>query len=112
MWLPYFVVLFLPVALCSERLVCETSVKVPDPNGTLEIELWPATAPIGVRRIREMVDSGFFTDLPFFDVFAHQVMFGLQPDAAKQQYWDQMGDIQDDPFPRVHAEESAGLLCL
>ena len=37
-------------------------------GGVLEIELFPTSAPIGVQRVVDLVEGGFFTDLPFYDV--------------------------------------------
>lgn len=89
------------VARCSVRLSCETTVSVQ--GGALEIELWPKTAPRGVERLVELVEGGFFTDLPFYSVLdtpgvAH-VMFGIQPSASKQRAFDDKGAIPDDPRP-------------
>ena len=98
----------------AETLVCKTSVNVRVPervNGTLEIELWPHTAPVGVGRVRDLVAADFFTELPFFQALPHQIMFGLQPDAEKQRHWDRAGDIADDAVPHVSPPAGEGLLC-
>ena len=54
----------LTVAVARDKVVCETTVKAG--GGVLTIELWDHVAPIGARRFAEMVEDGFFTDLPFF----------------------------------------------
>jgi cyclophilin family peptidyl-prolyl cis-trans isomerase len=96
-------------AQSSVKILCETTVKVGD--GVLEIELWSATAPIGVRRVIDLVNDEFFTDLPFFHAHAHMVLFGLQPDAEKQKRWDRKGDILDDRWPATHGEPAEGVMC-
>ena len=47
------------------RIVCETTVTLAG-DGRLEIELWEDVAPIGAQRLVDLVEDGFFTDLPFF----------------------------------------------
>ena len=59
-----------------KRLVCETTVQSGD--GILEIELWPAVAPHGVQRAVELVEDGFFNDLPFFRAIqGFLIQFGI-----------------------------------
>ena len=55
----------LTLAVARDKVVCETTVKS-GTDGVLTIELWDHVAPIGARRLTEMVEDGFFTDLPFF----------------------------------------------
>ena len=91
------------------RLACDTSVAVGD--GMMEIDLWPATAPIGVDRVASMAVGGYFTNLPFFHVLPQMVLFGLQPDAALQATWDGKGDILDDGIPARTPPPDDGILC-
>ena len=90
------------------RLSCETTVPVS--GGVMEIELWPDTSPMGVKRVMNLVNSNYFTDLPFFHALPQMVLFGIQPDAEKQRHWDRMGDIDDDPYPQNTAPNDDGLL--
>ena len=95
-------------AHASVRLKCNSTVAVGD--GILEIDLWPGTAAHGVRRIIDMADDAFFSDLPFFQVLPNMVTFGLQPNSTQQLYWNSKGDIPDDPMPRS-TPVAEGLLC-
>lgn len=64
---PSLAVLAVVLGVCAaakDRIVCDTTVGVGD--GTLIIELWEDIAPNGVQRFSEMVEDGFFTDMPFF----------------------------------------------
>jgi cyclophilin family peptidyl-prolyl cis-trans isomerase len=102
--------LFLLVAFAkaSVRLKCNTTVDVDD--GIIEVDLWPGTAAHGVRRIIDMAEDEFFSDLPFYNVLHNMVTFGLQPNAAKQLEWNSKGDIPDDPMPPSNPF-AEGLLC-
>ena len=95
-------------AQASMRLKCNTTVNVND--GILEIDLWPGTAAHGVRRIADMANDHFFSDLPFFQVLDNMVTFGLQPNSTMQLDWNSKGDIPDDPMPRANPD-AEGLLC-
>ena len=65
-----------------KRLVCETTVQSGD--GILEIELWPTVAPHGVQRAVELVEDGFFNDLPFFRAIqGFLIQFGISVRARK-----------------------------
>jgi len=82
----------------SKRLVCETTVRNGD--GVLEIELWPTVAPNGVQRVVELVEDGFFNDLPFFRAIqGFLIQFGISPSAEMQRRWNKRGNIVDDPHP-------------
>lgn len=82
-------------------LECETTVQVGD--GMITIELWPWAAPHGVKRVVDMAEDGFFTDLPFFRAIkGFLIQFGISSNSAKQTHWNQMGNIDDDfPNPAV-----------
>ena len=83
-----------------DRLVCDTTVAVGD--GKITIELWDHVAPIGAKRLAEMAEDGFFTDLPFFRAIPNfLIQFGISPDAATQQRWNAKGNIADDPHSSI-----------
>lgn len=80
------------------RVVCETTVAVGD--GELHIDLWQDVAPNGVKRLIELVDDGFFTNLPFFRAIPNfLIQFGISTDVEKQAKWERAGNIKDDPHP-------------
>ena len=102
--------LFVVPIRASIRLECDTTVEVS--GGKLEIELWPGTAPKGVKRILDLAESGFFVNLPFYQAMeSWRVMFGIQPNADKQRMWDQQGDIADDAPPAASIPTTEGLVC-
>ena len=100
--------LLVAFAKASVRLKCNTTVDVND--GIIEVDLWPGTATHGVRRIIDMAEDEFFSDLPFIQVLPNMVTFGLQPNAEKQLLWNSKGDIPDDPWPQSNLF-AEGLLC-
>ena len=78
------------------KVVCTTTVKQGD--GSLTIELWPSSAPVGVQRFVDLVNDGFFTDLPMFRAIPNfLIQFGIQPNSAIQSKWEGAGNIKDDP---------------
>jgi hypothetical protein len=83
-------------AIPPRQIVCDTTVQVGD--GRIIIELWEQTAPIGVKRFVELVNDGFFEDLPFFRAIPNfLVQFGISTDHDKQLAWNRKGNIPDDP---------------
>ena len=83
-------------AAIQQHVECDTTVAIGD--GKLYIDLWPGTAPIGVARFVELIEGGFFTDLPFFRAIPRfLIQFGINPDTEKQNRWNAKGNIQDDP---------------
>ena len=105
----------------GDSIVCDTTVAVGD--GKITIELWDDVAPKGAARLVELVEDGFFTNLPFFRAIPNfLIQFGISPDAALQNRWAAKGNIEDDPHSqvpftvrtRLHAQqhfETAGRLC-
>ena len=90
------VLLTLAGTASATRVVCETTVAVGD--GKIIIELWPQSAPIGVKRFQELVQGGFMNGLPMFRAIPNfLIQFGIQPDAALQRKWEAAGNIEDDP---------------
>ena len=97
------------LARCAVRVACETTVKAN--GGVLEIELFPTSAPIGVQRVVDLVEGGFFTDLPFYDVReGDMVLFGISPSAAMQKTFDAKGNIMDDDPPCSTVTMGEGIL--
>jgi len=95
---------FACVAQARQVLNCETTVAVGD--GRLVIELWEDIAPIGAKRVKELAESGFFTDLPFFRAIkGFLIQFGISPDAGRQAMWDSAGNIDDDPPSHIPFED-------
>jgi peptidyl-prolyl cis-trans isomerase A (cyclophilin A) len=87
-------------AHASLSVQCDTTVAVSD--GRITIELWERTAPNGVKRFVDLVESGFFTDLPFFRAIPNfLIQFGISPDAEKQKHWNQQGNIADDAHSSI-----------
>ena len=87
-------------AATTRSLVCDTTVKAGD--GQLTIELWDQTAPVGVQRLLDMVNDGFFDDLPFFRAIPNfLIQFGISPDADVQNKWNRNGNIPDDPASTI-----------
>lgn len=81
-------------------LCIDTTVQVGD--GTIVMDLWDRTAPIGAQRFVELVEDGFFTDLPFFRAIPRfLIQFGIQPDHALHSKWMTKGTIKDDPSPNI-----------
>lgn len=69
-------------------------------DGRIVIDVWEKTAPIGAQRLLEMVNDGFFTDLPFFRAIPRfLVQFGISPTVEMQNKWQAKGNIADDPHP-------------
>ena len=97
-------------------MVCETTVSVlPDgrdvENPTIVIELQPAWSPTGVKRVEEMVRSGFFTDLPFFRAIPNfLIQFGIAADEKRHREWAAKGNIADDPPPHEGVKFEDGIV--
>ena len=84
----------------ATKIYCETTVETG--GGGLEIELWEETAPIGVQRTLELVEDGFFTELPFFRAVPRfLVQFGIPPSEDMQAKWNAKGNIKDDPASSI-----------
>lgn len=90
-----FVLSFLVLANAAfippEYVQCQTT------KGPFRIRVYPEWAPKGVERFLAMVDSGFFTNLPFFRVVPGFVaQFGASPNLNATQAWKAEGKITDD----------------
>ena len=99
------------VAQSKERILldCDTTVQIAD--GKIVIELWPWAAPIGVQRVLDMAEVGFFDDLPFFRAISgFLAQFGISPDPQKQAVFNQMGNIKDDAKPDPAVPFTAGVM--
>lgn len=62
------------------------------------IEVRPDWAPLGADRFLKLVESGYFSQVPFFRVVqGFLTQFGITPDKALRKYWREQGSIKDDP---------------
>jgi peptidyl-prolyl cis-trans isomerase A (cyclophilin A) len=62
------------------------------------IEVRHDWAPLGADRFLKLVQSGYFTGVPFFRVVpGFLTQFGITPDRKLRKFWREQGPIQDDP---------------
>ena len=65
--------------------------------GNFVVEVTPEWAPLGADRLRELVDSAFFTDARFFRVVpGFVVQFGMHADPSVNARW-MNNNLQDEP---------------
>lgn len=80
---------------CRTLVKCHTTAAEGRP---FIIEVKRDWAPLGADRFLKLVESGYFTDVPFFRVVpGFLTQFGITPDKALRKYWREQGPIQDDP---------------
>ena len=74
------------------RVLCDTTA------GPWTVEVHPSWSPNGAKRYLELVEDGFFTNLPLFRaVPGFLVQFGISMDKDKNKKWEET--IADDPYP-------------
>lgn len=77
-----------------ELVACETTA------GSLHLQLRPEWAPAGVTHFLELVNDGFFSDVPFFDVNPEiSCEFGISGDRSINERWRETID-KDLPPPK------------
>lgn len=85
-----------PSFLTNRTLVkCHTTAANGQP---FVIEIKPEWAPLGSDRFIKLVESGYFTGVPFFRyVKGFLTQFGITPDEKLRKHWREQGTIPDDP---------------
>ncbi|WP_455382750.1 peptidylprolyl isomerase [Salinispira pacifica] len=77
-------------------------------KGPVKLDVHPQWAPLGAARFRELVDSGFYSDVAFFRVLDGFVaQFGIPGDPAVAREW-RSRTMKDDP---VKASNRRGTVC-
>ena len=62
------------------------------------LEIKKEWAPLGAERFLQLVETGFFSQVPFFRVVkGFLVQFGIPPPSAVRKHWREAGPIKDDP---------------
>lgn len=75
-------------------------VKLETTKGDIEIEVHPSWAPLGAKRLRELVDMGFYNDIAFFRVVpGFMVQFGMNGNPELHNKWSE-NTILDEPVKR------------
>lgn len=73
------------------------TVKLETTKGEVLVELYPDWAPLGVARVKELVELGFYNDIAFFRVVpGFVVQFGMSGDPALGAKWSE-NNINDEP---------------
>lgn len=84
------------------HILCDTT------KGPIEIVVQPSWSPIGANRFLELVDDGFYTDLPFFRCIENFVcQFGSTPPRPSSKRY---SNIADDPKIPEYREFKVGYL--
>lgn len=82
-----------PTSVSGEKI----TVKLETTKGEVVIELYPDWAPLGVARVKELVELGFYNDIAFFRVVpGFVVQFGMSGDPALGAKWSE-NNINDEP---------------
>jgi len=73
------------------------TVKLETTKGEVLVELYPDWAPLGVARVKELVELGFYNDIAFFRVVpGFVVQFGMSGDPSLGAKWSE-NNINDEP---------------
>ena len=92
------------LAACGEpRVVDEGSrVRCATTKGDILIEMTPHRGPMGAQRFMDLIDAGFFTDIPLFRVVkGFLVQYGIPGRMEAKEQWQHWVSthIEDDPHP-------------
>ncbi len=75
----------------------KVTMKLETTKGDVVIELYPNWAPLGVARVKQLVDIGYYNDVAFFRVVPNFVVqFGMSGDPALGAKWSE-NNINDEP---------------
>lgn len=75
----------------------KVTVKLETTKGDVVFELYPEWAPLGVARVKQLVELGYYNDVAFFRVVRNFVVqFGMSGDPALGAKWSE-NNINDEP---------------
>jgi peptidyl-prolyl cis-trans isomerase A (cyclophilin A) len=76
----------------------------PSQSGSIQIQLYPSWAPIGVQRFEDLIDNGFYNNCRFFRVIpGFIVQTGINGNPAVMSQW-RTKNIPDDPVKVSNAK--------
>lgn len=91
-------VLTLLISILSVRSEKTVLVRCESTAGSWTAEIHPSWSPNGAKRYLDLVEDGFWTNIPLFRaVPGFLVQFGISMDKEKNSKWQET--IADDPFP-------------